>query len=196
MSTQPVVVVLAGPNGAGKSTVAPALLQESHSAIPFVNADTIERELPTGATAGASVRAGRIMLHRMREFGERRDSFAFETTLASRSFAPWLLGLKEAGYAVDIIFLWLPSAETALARVTDRVARGGHAVPPDTVLRRYRRGLENFFQLYLPLASTWRVYDSSDVTLDLLAQGLEDGTRRVYDGRRWRLAELGGVDEN
>jgi predicted ABC-type ATPase len=132
--------------------------------------------------------AGRIMLQRMRALRQRRESFAFETTPASRSFAPWLTGLKNEGYAVDVIFLWLPSVETAITRVADRVARGGHDIPRDTIRRRYWRGLQNFFALYLPLASTWRMYDSSDLTLRLLAQGLEGGTRTVYDEDKWRLA--------
>jgi predicted ABC-type ATPase len=96
--------------------------------------------------------------------------------------------LKSEGYAVDVIFLWLPSVETATKRVVDRVARGGHDIPLETIRRRYRRGLQNFFKLYLPLASTWRIYDSSDLTLRLLAQGLESGTRTVYDEDKWRLA--------
>jgi predicted ABC-type ATPase len=193
LSDQPVVVVVAGPNGAGKSTVAPSLLQDTLGAAPFVNADAIERELPSSSTSGASGAAGRIMLQRMRAIGRRRESFAFETTLASRSFAPWLTVLKGEGYAVDVVFLWLPSVETAITRVVDRVARGGHDIPRDTIRRRYRRGLRNFFDLYLPLASTWRVYDSSDLTLSLIAQGLEGGTRRVYDEGKWRRARRIGT---
>ena len=62
-----------------------------------------------------------------------RARFAFETTLSSRSFAPWLTDLKASGYAVHIVFLWLSSAELALERVAERVALGGHDVPAVTV---------------------------------------------------------------
>ena len=186
--------MVAGPNGAGKSTVAPPLLQDALGAVPFVNADEIESELTRRRTSGAALAAGRIMLRRMGAFARNRESFAFETTLASRSFAPWLTRLKAEGYALHVIFLWLPSVETAIARVADRVARGGHAIPRDTIRRRFRRGLSNFFALYLPLASTWRVYDSSDLALILVAEGLADGTQRVYHEDRWRLARQIGVD--
>ncbi len=74
------------------------------------------------------------------------------TVAPSRSFAPWLADLKNAGYTVDLIFLWLPSAEFAIQRVMDRVRRGGHAVASETVRRRYRSGLRNFFRLNAPLA--------------------------------------------
>jgi predicted ABC-type ATPase len=88
------------------------------------------------------------VLRRLDELAAARRSFGFETTLASRSFAPRIRALTRAGYERHLIFLWLPSADLAVARVEDRVRRGGHAVPEDTVRRRYRSGLRNFFQLY------------------------------------------------
>jgi len=74
-------------------------------------------------------------------------SFAFENTLASRMFAPWLRDLRASGYAIHFFFLCLPSADFALERVVDRVRAGGHNVPAETVRRRYRAGLRNFFSL-------------------------------------------------
>jgi predicted ABC-type ATPase len=78
------------------------------------------------------------MLQRLKELARARTSFAFETTLASRTFAPWLADLKQQGYWVQIVFLWLPSAEMAVAGVSQRVRDGGHHVPEPTVRRRYR----------------------------------------------------------
>lgn len=107
MSVQPIVVVLAGPNGAGKSTTAPALLLGTLGVPEFVNADVIAGGLSAFNTEGAAIAAGRVMLARLKTLATQRVSFAFETTLASRSFAPWLSGLKQSGYAVHILFLWL-----------------------------------------------------------------------------------------
>ena len=84
--------------------------------------------------------AGRIMIRRLKELAATRANFAFETTLASRTFAPWLADLKSIGYQVHLVFLWLPSDEMAVARVAERVRMGGHDVPEDTIRRRYRRG--------------------------------------------------------
>lgn len=85
---RPSVVILAGPNGAGKSTVAPALLRDTFGVEEFVNADTIARGLSAFGPDRAAMAAGRIMLSRLRELARQRVDFAFETTLASRSFAP------------------------------------------------------------------------------------------------------------
>lgn len=82
----PRLVVLAGPNGAGKTTTAPSILRDALSVREFVNADTIASGLSTLAADAAAIRAGRIMLDRNHELARQRADFAFETTLASRSF--------------------------------------------------------------------------------------------------------------
>jgi predicted ABC-type ATPase len=101
------------------------------------------------------------MLDQIQHLAGRRATFAFETTLASRSLAPWIADLRAAGYAFDPLFFWIPSADAAVSRVAKRVRSGGHHVPEETVRRRFERGLANFFQLYKPLADHWRFYDNS-----------------------------------
>jgi len=75
----------------------------------FVNADEIARGLAGFAPETAALPAGRIMLARLKELERSRANFAFETTLASRSFAPWLRALVAGGYQFHLVFLWLPS---------------------------------------------------------------------------------------
>lgn len=161
MGDGPHVIVIAGPNGAGKTTAAPFLLRDTLGVSEFVNADTIAQGLSAFEPERVAIRAGRVMLARLQELAERRASFAFETTLASRSLAPRLAGLVASGYTFHLFFLWLPSAEMAIARVAHRVQQGGHAVPEETVRRRHRAGIGNFFSLYRPMAHYWRLYDTS-----------------------------------
>jgi predicted ABC-type ATPase len=157
----PKVVVIAGPNGPGKSTAAPAVLRNTLQVNEFVNADTIAAGLSAFSPDAVAIAAGRIMLGRIRELaGEGRD-FAFETTLASRSFAPWLKGLQLRGYTFHLVYLWLPTVELAVARVAERVRRGGHAVAEDMVRRRYERSLLNFFGIYSQFADSWLMVNNS-----------------------------------
>jgi predicted ABC-type ATPase len=121
----PLVVVIAGPNGAGKSTVAPRLLQEALAVTEFVNADTIASGLSAFRPDSVAIAAGRVMLARLRALAEARADFAFETTLASRSFAPWLARLRASGYRVHLAFLSLPHADLAVARWRSGYAKGG-----------------------------------------------------------------------
>ena len=157
----PSVVLVAGPNGAGKSTAAPALLRDYLGIREFVNADVIARGLSGFDPDKVAMQAGRIMLRRMSELAGQRVDFAFETTLAARSFAPWLSELRDTGYRTHLLFLWLPSPEMAIARVADRVRRGGHHVADEAVRRRYHAGLRNFFGLYQPIVDRWMMFDSS-----------------------------------
>lgn len=181
------VVVVAGPNGAGKSTVAPRLLRDTLHVDEFVNADVIAAGLSAFRPDGAAVAAGRIMLARMNELAGMRRSFAFETTLASRSFAPWLGRLATVGYRTHLLFLWLESADLAVSRVAERVRLGGHGVPEATIRRRYESGLRNFSSLYLPIVDSWQVLDNSAAPApDLIAAGSRDTEPDVHDPRIWR----------
>jgi predicted ABC-type ATPase len=182
----PNLVVLAGPNGSGKSTIAPALLAGTLAVKEFVNADTIAQGLSAFNPAAAAIQASAIMFRRIRELARRRVSFAFETTLAGRTLAPWIRELTEGGYSFRLLFLWLPSADNAVDRVASRVRTGGHDVPESTVRRRYDSGLRNFFTLYQPLAITWRMYDNSRwLSPRLIASGARTAVTRIDDHSMW-----------
>jgi predicted ABC-type ATPase len=180
---RPAVVAVAGPNGAGKSTVAPLLLRETLYVTEFVNADTIARGLSGFDPQGAALAAGRIMVHRLRDLARRRVSFAFETTLASRSFVPWLRGL--IGRATRFTFFSCGCRAWNWPSVAWRTASGWE----DRACRRRRRhhaGLRNFFRLYRPLATTWRVYDNSVRPLPVLvASGRGRETTHVAVPPTW-----------
>jgi len=186
-STIPNVFVLGGPNGAGKSTAAPYILRDILKVTEFVNADVIARGLSGFDPDRAAMQAGRTMLTRLRELARERRDFAFETTLASRSFAPWLRRLREDGYRVHVVYIWVPDPETSVQRVRLRVLKGGHNVPPDVVRRRYRRGLRNLRSLYMPIADHWRIYDNTmRGGARLVAYGGPAGDQGVIDEQLWK----------
>lgn len=155
----PRIVIFAGPNGAGKSTHADAILA-ALGIETFVNADYIARGLSGRNTEAVAFEAGRIMLKRLRQLSDVGADFAFESTLSSRTFAPFLRRLKALGYAVVIYYFSLSNAQLAIRRVKLRVALGGHHVPADVVRRQFGRSLRNFFELYAPLANEWALFDN------------------------------------
>ncbi len=186
MTESPKVVVIAGPNGAGKSTAATRILQDALAVQEFVNADVIARGLSAFKPESVALTAGRVMLQRLDALAAERADFAFETTLASRSFAPWLKRLNVSGYEFHLFFVWLPTAEAAIARVQERVRSGGHHVPEATVIRRFQSGLKNFFELYRPLATSWQVVNNENVlTPQVIAQGIQGLTSNVGDEFLW-----------
>jgi predicted ABC-type ATPase len=179
----PHVFVIAGPNGAGKSTTAPALLGVAE----YVNADLIAQGLSAFDTQSVAFQAGRVMLERLHQLAARRRHFAFETTPATRGYLPWLRGLQADGYAFGLAFLWLPSPEMAVARVAERVCRGGHDVPDAVIRRRYARGLQNFFRLYRPRADRWWLFDNAtDDAPGLIARGSLRHAHEIREPGLWR----------
>lgn len=182
----PRIIIISGPNGAGKSTLAPLLLRDWLGLMEFVNADAIASGLSAFRPEQAAIEAGRVMLRRLRELAARRENFAFETTLATRSYAPWLNQLVTNGYQMTLLFVWLNSPDLAIGRVKARVIAGGHDIPEGTVRRRYRNGIRNFFALYQPLAETWGVYDNSAPSAPLLiARGEGSADQIIYYADQW-----------
>ena len=158
---KPKVIIIAGPNGAGKSTLAPHLLKDTFGLLEYINADTIALGLSAFSPESVAFEAGRIMLKRLRDLAAIHQTFAFESTLASRFYASWIRELKRAEYEFHLIYLWLRKPELAIQRVNERVQMGGHPVAEPIIRRRYVKGLRNLFKLYRPLADTWAVYDNS-----------------------------------
>jgi predicted ABC-type ATPase len=183
----PRVFVIAGPNGAGKTTASAGLLPELLGCNEFVNADAIARALSPFNPERVAWRAGRLMLEVIRQLADSGEDFAFETTLASRTFVPFLRKCQGKGYTLSLIFLWLRSASLAERRVAARVLSGGHKVPRQVIRRRYRNGIHNFWTLYAPLADHWVVYDNSGPAPELVARGHGPDQVDVVQSCVWRL---------
>ena len=92
---RPHLIVIAGPNGAGKSTTAPFLLKGTLKVTEFVNADVIAQGLSGFQPEGAAFHAGRVMLERIHYLAKKKVDFAFETTMSSHTFAPWITDLSQ-----------------------------------------------------------------------------------------------------
>jgi len=186
MRPGPRIVIIAGPNGAGKTSTAPSILQGALGVDEFVNTDAIAMGLSAFRPERAALAAGKIMLRRLRELADRRADFAFESTLAGRTYVPWLTSLRRGGYDVHIVYLWLSSPDLAVERVAGRVRLGGHDVPEGDVRRRYHAGLRNFFVLYRPLATDWEMLDNTTAGGPRpVAEGRGPETTEVYDEALW-----------
>jgi predicted ABC-type ATPase len=163
------VYVMAGPNGAGKTTFASEFLPDFVQCREFLNADLIAAGLSPFAPETQDIRAGRLLLERIGELARAKADFGYETTLSGRTYLKLLGNMKKAGYRVVLFFLWLPSAELAIARVENRVRQGGHSVPAEAIRRRYASGLRNLFRLYRPILDGWWLYDASRLAPKLIA---------------------------
>lgn len=155
------IVIIAGPNGAGKTTFAREFLPNEGHCPTFINADLIAAGISPFAPESVSVRAGRLMLEEIENQVQSRKSFAFETTLSGRTYFHKIREWQIIGYHVKLVFLSLPDANTAVARVAGRVSQGGHNIPENVIRRRFTLGLLNFKNLYQATVDAWILYDNS-----------------------------------
>ncbi len=171
MTTNKKIVIIAGPNGAGKTTFATEYLPNEADCPTFVNADLIASGLSPFRPSSVAIRAGRLMIEMLRGFAAKGESFAFETTLSGRSHARLIPLWRKQGYHVILYYLRLPTPETAVARVWQRVSEGGHDVPEEIIRRRFEAGWHNFERIYREMVDEWAVYDNSGSVPIRLTEG-------------------------
>lgn len=178
--------IIAGCNGAGKTTASYTVLPEMLGCREFVNADEIARGLSPFNPEGVALQAGRLMIERVMHLMKEGKDFAFETTLATRSYVNLIKKAQSVGYFVSLLFFSLPTPEQAIQRVARRVSQGGHNIPLDVIYRRYDAGLRNFFQLYTPIVDYWALYDNNTCPTFRIASGWQNAGRMdVADAQRY-----------
>lgn len=180
------IYIIAGCNGAGKTTASFTILPEILDCKEFVNADEIAKGLSPFQPEKVAFEAGRIMLERIETLLKSNENFAFETTLSTKTYKQKLTQAKANGFKVKLLFFWLPTIEMAINRVAVRVSEGGHNIPAEVIARRYSRGIENLFKIYIPLCDDWAVFDNSDETPELIAEGINSETIVAKD-ESWNL---------
>ncbi len=104
----------------------------------------------------------------------------------SDRFARFIRKCKAKGYGINLVYVWLESAELAINRVARRVASGGHDIPEDIIRRRYERGRNNFVELYSPIADYWIVYDNTGATRNVIAEKTPSQQITVYQPLIWQ----------
>lgn len=152
--------IISGPNGAGKTTASYTVLPELLDCKEFVNADEIARGLSPFNPESVAIQAGRLQLERIDYLLSQGISFSIETTLSSKSYVNLVKKVQSLGYSVILLFFWLSSPEMAIDRVKHRVSEGGHNIPEDVIRRRYKAGLYNLFNLFMPIVDDWYLYDN------------------------------------
>ena len=171
----PVCTIIAGPNGAGKTTFALKYLPEEAQCENFVNADLIASGLSPLAPQRELIAAGRLFLSEVQRFIQLRTTFAFETTLAGKTYLKRIRDLLRDGWRVDLIYLWLPSVELCRERVAERVVHGGHDIPEEAIIRRFPRSVSNLLGHYAPLCSSTVCLDNSSPVPETIFTESVDG---------------------
>ena len=179
--------IIAGCNGAGKTTASFTILPEVLDCKEFINADEIAKGLSPFQPESVAMQAGRIMLARMDELLQKGKTFAFETTLATKSYKQKIEWAQANGYEVTLLFFWLRNVTMAKERVAQRVAEGGHSIPSQTIERRYHNGITNLFAIYIDMVDICYIFDNSEGRKELIAQKERHKGIIIYNNDKFNL---------
>ncbi len=178
--------IISGWNGAGKTTASYTILPELLNCKEFVNADEIAKGLSPFNPDNVAIKAGRLMLSRINELIEGDNDFAFETTLATRSYVGLVKKAQNNGFLVTILYFWLNSPELAIECVKVRVREGGHNIPEETIIRRYFAEIKNLFNLYIDIADDWWLINNSGLNAETIAEGNKEVTA-IINAHVWSM---------
>ena len=157
------------------------MLPEIWKCREFVNADEIAKGLSPYNPEGVTIEAGRLMLKRIDYLLEGEESFSIETTLSTKSYKGLIERAHNRGFKVQLLFFWLPTPETAIERVAQRVLEGGHNIPIDVIRRRYHAGIDNLFKIYLGIVDSWMIVENQLNPRELIADGGSDNESHIYN---------------
>lgn len=160
--SDPTIYVLAGVNGSGKSSIGGAAMVAR--GVHYYNPDTAAQELrqihPNMTQPIANSHAWAMGREMLVNAIERKETFAFETTLGGKTITDLLLQAAEEGLKVKLWYAGLESVEQNLARVQARLAKGGHDIPEADIRKRWDSSRRNLIKL-LPYLDSLRLYDNS-----------------------------------
>lgn len=175
--------IIAGCNGAGKTTASYTILPDILNCREFVNADEIARGLSPFNPEVNAITAGKLMSQQIQKLLKENATFSIETTLASRSYLKLIKQAHTSGYFISLIYFWLKSPQMAESRVKQRVKEGGHNIPTETIYKRYWTGLQYLFDLYLPVVDQWMIFDNSQSSRIMVAEGGLSIPKQIFNKR-------------
>ena len=151
-----IYTIIGGVNGTGKSSFTGVLKERSTDLGYIVDVDRITVEM-----GGNPLTGGKAALKKIRECIDKGVSFTQETTLSGYKTEATAKQVKELGYYVRLFYVAISSPEEAIKRIQNRVAKGGHDIPREDVLRRFADRFEALTRI-LPYCDEATFFDNEN----------------------------------
>jgi predicted ABC-type ATPase len=140
--------IVAGPNGSGKTSIASdprvATLLERATRLC---ADDIAKQIATSrgvpVDRAISLNAAQITDQAVDGHIAAGTDFIVESVLSTKKYRSRIRAARARGFKIGLIFVYLRKPLLNVIRVKDRVASGGHHVPPEDVIRRWSKSIRN-----------------------------------------------------
>jgi predicted ABC-type ATPase len=170
---RPFFLVIGGPNGSGKSSLyQTAGIVEDQRSVWIINPDVLAGRIRTAESLeplAANLEAVKRIEAWLEASIMAHQTIGVETVLSTGKYRRLVALARRLGFEIRLIYLLLDSPRRNLERVRLRVEKGGHAVPDDKVVDRYRRSLDQL-PWFLDQADRALIYDNSAAAPRLMAQ--------------------------
>ena len=127
-----IYTIIGGVNGTGKSSLTGVLKTQTTDLGAIIDVDKITAQL-----GGSAMEGGKVALARINDCLHKGVSFTQETTLSGRRVELTASRAKGEGYYIRLFYVGLDTPEECLARIENRVRRGGHNIREEDVQRRF-----------------------------------------------------------
>jgi len=163
------LLVISGANGSGKTTFAEKYADKYLQSKEFITTDLIAKGISPLNYKNVFVEAGKLAFKRINYLLLKKADFSFETTLSGKGYLKLFKNIKNVGYKINIVYLYIPDVNFAIKRVAERVKHGGHSVDDTDIKRRFYRSVYNLFNLYWDILDDIEIIDNSNITPQIIA---------------------------
>lgn len=180
MNKRPRLIVIAGPNGSGKSTLTSQFMKNGMDFGVYINPDEIAKTL-TGNDYENVRKAQKVAEEKRFELLEAGISHSFESVMSHPSKIEYIVAAKNQGFHTILLFVGINDPKINIARVSARVAEGGHGVPQEKIVERYKRTMEMLFDASMEVDEAL-VFDNTDPQKGLRLAAKVEGKKLInYD---------------
>ena len=148
--------IIGGVNGSGKSSLRGTLVAQRNDMGVIVDTDAI-----TASCGGDKILGGKKAIKIINACLEKGCNLTQETTLSGKMIEKTISRAKEKGYYIKLYYVAVGTVEESLARIKNRVAKGGHNIPAEDVIRRYNKRFVDLSRI-LPLCDEAQFYDNEN----------------------------------
>lgn len=153
--------IIGGVNGVGKSSLTGVLKGEYTDLGIVIDTDLLTAKMNGNKTAG-----GKAAVKLLSDCLNKGVNFTQETTLSGKKTLRTILSARENDYFIRLYYVGVNSADESIARISNRVRKGGHNIPPEDVRRRYEKRFEDLAKI-LPFCDEVHFYDNENGFVDI-----------------------------
>ena len=170
LKKKPTLWVVSGINGSGKSTLVERFNNQSNiESLPLVNPDNLATMIKHDHQGDLDIliKAGKQAIIMRDDFLKKKQSFIIETTLSGKNELKFIEKAKLNGFKIKLVYISVRNIVTSRSRVSDRIKKGGHAVPVTDQIRRFDRSFNNLKKA-MDLSDRILIFDNSTTKHRLL----------------------------